>query len=330
MTEKHRLSESYRRNLPARLADRFGRRSFLAGGSVAALTALSSAACGATETAAPSAGESAERIERPGATPNTRFAVNVEMWFGRRPFLEKIQMAADFGFPAIEFWPYAGKPIEEAAALLRERQVAVSQFTAWGFGTKLNHPESDHEDFRRAIEESCDVADLLDCSLFTVVIGNDIPGYSKDEMHAAAIRGLKKVAPLCEKRNKTIIIEPMNPRNHPNHCLYGSTDAINICKAVGSPSVKINWDLYHMQIVEGDLCMRMREGFDYIGYLQLADNPGRHEPGTGEVNYTRVFQEMKQLGYTGFVGLECTPERDDRTAAERVYRADTSSLRSAG
>jgi hydroxypyruvate isomerase len=213
--------------------------------------------------------------------------------------------------------------LEEAARLLKQRNVAVAQFTAWPFGTVLNHPQSDHEDFVKKISESCDVADLLDCSLFTVVIGDNIPGVSKQEMHAAAVRGLKKAAPICQQRNKTIIIEAMNPRNHPGHCLYGSTDAINICKAVGSPNVKINWDLYHMQIVEGDLCMRMREGFEYIGYLQLADNPGRHEPGTGEVNYTRVFREIKQLGYPGYVGLECTPRDDDVSAARRVYLADT-------
>jgi hydroxypyruvate isomerase len=260
--------------------------------------------------------------ERPGATKNTRFAVNVEMWFGRRSFLEKIELAAKFGFPAIEFWPYENKPLKEAAALLKEKQVAVSQFTAWPFGTILNNPESDHEDFYRKIQESCDVADQLDCSLFTVVIGNDIPGVSKADMHAAAIRGLKKAAPVCEQRKKTIIIEPMNPRNHPNHCLYGGDDAVAICKAVNSPSVKINWDLYHMQIVDGDLCMKMREAWDYIGYLQLADNPGRHEPGTGEVNYQRVFREIKALKYAGFVGLECTPESDDLLAAQRVYLAD--------
>jgi hydroxypyruvate isomerase len=260
--------------------------------------------------------------ERPGATKNTRFAVNVEMWFGRKSFLEKIELAAQFGFPAIEFWPYENKPLKEAAALLKEKQVAVSQFTAWPFGTVLNNPKSDHEDFYRKIQESCDVADQLDCSLFTVVIGNDIPGVSKADMHAAAIRGLKKAAPVCEQRKKTIIIEPMNPRNHPDHCLYGGDDAVAICKAVDSPSVKINWDLYHMQIVDGDLCMKMREGWDYIGYLQLADNPGRHEPGTGEVNYQRVFREIKALKYAGYVGLECTPESDDLLAAQRVYMAD--------
>jgi hydroxypyruvate isomerase len=265
----------------------------------------------------------ADEIKQPGKTPNTRFAVNVEMWFGRRSFLEKIRAAADMGFPAIEFWPYENKPIDEAAKLLQDRKVAVAQFTAWGFGTELNHPEFDHAKFERKIAESCDVADRLNCSLFTVVVGNDIPGVSKQEMHAAAIRGLKRVAPICENRKKTIIIEPMNPRDHPKHCLYGSADAIEICKQVGSPSVKINWDLYHMQIVEGDLCMNLREGFDHVGYIQLADNPGRHEPGTGEVNYTRVFQEIKALGYPGFVGLECRPKEGDRIAAERIYRADS-------
>lgn len=260
--------------------------------------------------------------ERPGKTPNTPFAVNVEMWFGRRPFLEKVALAADFGFPAIEFWPYGNKPLQETRQLLKERNMAVAQFTAWGFGKELNHPESDHERFVRTIEESCDVADLLDCKLFTVVIGDNIEGYTKEQMHQAAIRGLKKAAPLCEKRGKVIIIEAMNPRNHPGHCLYGSQDAIKICEAVASESVKINWDLYHMQIVEGDLCMRLREGFSQVGYIQLADNPGRNEPGTGEVNYTRVFQEIRSLDYSGFVGLECVPKETDRLAAARVYHAD--------
>lgn len=296
-----------------------GRRRFLQSATVGA--AAGSLAMAGTSDAADQAADG--DVKQPGKTPNTPFAVNVEMWFGRLSFLEKIKVAAEMGFPAIEFWPYDNKPIAEAAKLLKDLNVAVSQFTAWGFGTKLNNPASDHEDFAQAIAESCDVADTIDCSLFTVVIGNDIPGVTKEEMHAAAVRGLKKVAGLCESRGKTIIIEPMNPRNHPNHCLYGSHDAIAICQAVGSPAVKINWDLYHMQIVEGDLCMRMREGFEYIGYLQLADNPGRHEPGTGEVNYTRVFQEIKSLGYKGFVGLECTPVDGDWRAAQRIHQADS-------
>jgi hydroxypyruvate isomerase len=287
-----------------------------AGGAVFAGLTSQSAASAASSTL------NADEVERPGATRNTRFAVNVEMWFGGKTFLEKIELAAKFGFPAIEFWPWENKPLADAAALLKARKVAVSQFTAWPFGKILNNPSSDHVDFRKKIEQACDVADQLDCSLFTVVIGDNIDGVSKADMHAAAIRGLKSVARLCEDRKKTIIIEPMNPRNHPGHSLYGGADAVAICRAVGSPAVKINWDLYHMQIVDGDLCMKMREAWDHIGYLQLADNPGRHEPGTGEVNYTRVYQEISSLKYAGYVGLECTPLQDDWSAAQRIWQSD--------
>lgn len=306
---------------PQNQSDRFGRRQLLS--AAAAAGALSGVSRSLDASVSPAAANhTIADVERPGATRNTKFAVNVEMWFGGKSFLEKIDLAAKYGFPAIEFWPYENKPVAESAALLKEKKVAVSQFTAWPFGTILNNPKSDHEDFYRKIQESCDIADQYDCKLFTVVVGNDIDGVSKADMHAAAIKGLKKVAKVCEDRKKTIIIEPMNPRNHPGHCLYGGDDAIAICKAVGSPSVKINWDLYHMQIVDGDLCMRMREGWDYIGYLQLADNPGRNEPGTGELNYARVFQEIKSLKYEGYVGLECTPATDDWSAAQRVYKAD--------
>ena len=275
-----------------------------------------------TDAAEPGKRRAAQSVDKPGATPNTSFAVNVEMWFRGKSFLDKILAAHDLGFPAIEFWPHNNKPIEQAAKLLKEKSIDVSQFTAWGFGKELNNPKSDHERFLKAVRESCDVADRLDCRLFTVVVGDNIRGVTKEQMHAAAIEGLKRAAAICEQRGKTIIIEPMNPRNHPGHCLYGSRDAIKICQAVGSDAVKINWDLYHMQIVEGDLTVTMREGWDYIGYLQLADNPGRHEPGTGEIAYTRVFQEIKQLRYQGYVGLECTPKADELAAARRIYAAD--------
>jgi hydroxypyruvate isomerase len=110
--------------------------------------------------------------------------------------------------------------------------------------------------------------------------------------------------------------------DHKGHCLYGSPDAVRICREVGSPMVKINWDLYHMHITEGDLCGRLREGFDQVDYLQLADHPGRNEPGTGEIHYNRVLMEAKKLGYDGFVGLECNPKTTEEAAAMGVYRAD--------
>ena len=268
--------------------------------------------------------EKLPNVERPGRTPNTTFAVNLEMWF-RGNFEGRIQKAAALGFPSVEFWPYQNKNIDAMSSLLRKHGMTVSQFTAWGFGTELNNPRVGAEKFLTAIRESCVVAAKLPgCELFTVVIGDNIPTVSKEEMHAAAVAKIKKSVPLLEKHKKTIIVEPMNPYNHPGHCLYGSKDGIAICEAVGSEWVKLNWDLFNMQRFEGNLIDNMRKGKDYIGYLQLADSPDRHEPGTGEVNYTEVFKAIKALGYKPPVGLECNPADGDVVrAARRVYDADT-------
>jgi hydroxypyruvate isomerase len=144
------------------------------------------------------------------------------------------------------------------------------------------------------------------------------------QMHDNVIAGLKKVGPIAAEHEVMLILEPMNIRvDHKGHCLYGSTDAVRICREVNSKFVKINWDLYHMQISEGDLCGRLKDGFEQVGYLQAADHPGRQEPGTGEIHYNRVFKEAYTLGYRGYIGLECSPSGgDELSAAQRVAAAD--------
>ena len=268
--------------------------------------------------------ESEPEVSMPGRTPHTKFAVNIEMWF-RGPLHERIATVAELGFPAIEFWPHENKDISQLGELLRQHEMTATQFTAWGFGRELNHPALAAERFLSAIETSCAVADELPgCDLFTVVLGDNIDGFSKAEMHAAAIEKIIQAVPILEKHGKTMIIEPMNPYNHPGHCLYGSADGIAICQAIGSEHVKLNWDLFHMQRFEGNLIDNMRTGKDYIGYLQFADSPGRFEPGTGEVNFTNVLQAIHEIGYNRPVGLECLPQGGDtRRAAARVHAADT-------
>ena len=271
------------------------------------------------------AGESSEaELKSIGQTPHTKFAVNVEMWWTRLPFLERIRKTAELGFPAVEFWPWNNKDLPAVAKLCQELNVAVAQFTAWGFRPGLNEPKN-HPAFVEAIREGCRVAKQLDCRMMTVVGGDDVPGMSQAEMHDHIIAGLKLGAPIAEDNDVTLILEPMNIRvDHKGHCLYGSAPTIRICDEVGSSHVKINWDLYHMQITEGDLCGHLNEGFaaKQIGYLQLADHPGRNEPGTGEVHYNRVLQEAQKLGYDYYVGLECRPKGDELTAAKRVAAAD--------
>jgi len=260
-------------------------------------------------------------VSKLGQTPHTKFAVNVEMWWTKLPFLERIRKTAEYGFPAVEFWPYKGKDLGAIAKLTQRLNIEITQFTAWGFTPGMNNPKNEDR-FIATIEEACEVAKRLNCKMMTVVAGNDQKGMTQQQMHTQVIKALRRAAPIAERNKVMLILEPMNIRvDHAGHCLYGSNPAVKICRAVDSEYVKINWDLYHMQITEGDLCGRMRDGFDQIGYLQLADHPGRHEPGTGEIHYNRVLQEAQKLGYRGYVGLECRPT-DELQAAQRVAAAD--------
>jgi hydroxypyruvate isomerase len=258
-----------------------------------------------------------------GKTPHTKFAVNVEMWWRKLPVLDRIRQAAALGFPAVEIWPWQGKDLDAIAALTQELKIDIAQFTAWGFSPGLNDPKN-HDAFVKAVEEGCQAAKKLRCKLMTIVAGDDIPGMSQEKMHENVIAGIKRGAPIAEKHDVTMILEPMNIRvDHKGHCLYGSAPAIRICNAVDSSHVKINWDLYHMHITEGDLCGHLREGFaaGRVGYIQLADHPGRHEPGTGEIHYNRVLKELKALGYAGYVGLELNPT-NELAAARACANAD--------
>lgn len=286
------------------------RRSFLAASAAGGVFALAG---------------SARAADKPGRTKNTKFAVNVEMWWRKeKDFLKRLEAAAALGFPAVEFWPFESKNIPAVAETCQRLGLEVAQFTAWGFKPGLNDPKN-HAAFVEKVEKGCEAAKVLKCKLMTVVAGDDVPGLSQEQMHANVIEGLKKAAPVAERHGVTLILEPMNIRvDHEGHCLYGSAPAIKIVKAVGSKAVKLNWDLYHMHITEGDLCGHLREGFaaDAIAYIQLADHPGRNEPGTGELNYSRVLKELKALKYDGWVGLECVPKRSEAEAARAVYDAD--------
>ena len=289
------------------------RREFL-GGAVLAAGVLSAAAK-----------HRDEKVRLPGRTKHTKFACNIEMWFHReRDYLKRIEGAAKLGYPAIEFWPWQGKNIEAITETCERLNLVVSQFSAWGFKPGLNDPKN-HNQFVETIDKSCEVAKKLKCKLMCVVGGDDIKGLSQQQMHENIITGLKRAVPIAEKNGVTMILEAMNIRvDHKGHCLYGSAPLIRIVKAVDSPALKALWDLYHMHITEGDLCGHLREGFaaKAIAYIQIADHPGRHEPGTGEIHYPRVLKELKNLGYTGYVGLECVPSKSEEEAAWAVHKAD--------
>ena len=203
----------------------------------------------------------------------------------------------------------------------RELNLDVVQFTGW-FGPSLADPAS-HDAFASTMQLAVDLAHRLDAPMFTVVGHAQAAGISHADSISNLAAALETVVPILEDAEKMLILEPFNPVDHQGFFLNGSADALRICRDIDSPSVKINWDLYHMQLTEGNLVANMRDGLDQIGYVQVADVPGRHQPGTGELNYAFIFGAMREMGYSGPIGLECWP--DDN--GERQAIADLVALR---
>jgi hydroxypyruvate isomerase len=262
-------------------------------------------------------------IEKPGRTKHLKYAVNIEMWrFGTDDHVERIRRAAALGFSAVEMWPWRGKDLDQIARVCRETNVEVVQFTGPGWSPKLNDA-TQHDAVFGELEASCEAAHKLGTKMILVLAGNDVKGLTHAQMHQNVVDCLKRCVPICEKNDVTLILEPLNTRvDHKGYCLSTSADAIKICDAVASPRVKLCWDLYHMAIMEGDLCRHVEEAYKHIAYFQLADNPGRNDPGTGEVNYNRVMRAAWELGYRGAVGLEFTPIGSEHEAAVRVAAID--------
>ncbi len=294
--------------------NQFDRRSLLTAGAVI-LTAGASASAQKPPT-------QSIRGEIPLKNTKTHFAANLEMWWGNLPFTDRIREAKACGFTAFEFWPWRGKDLDAIAVAMKETGMVCSQFTAWGFVPGMNDAKN-HDHFEQEIKDSIVAAKKLGVKLMCVVAGNDIAGVSQEAMHDTVIVALKRVAKIAEDNDVKLLLEPMNIRvDHKGHCLYGSAPAIKIVRAVGSTHVKILWDLYHMHITEGDLCGHLKEGIKELAYVQIADHPGRNEPGTGEIHYNRVLNELSNLDYSGYVGVECTPSIPELDATRAVAFAD--------
>ncbi|MEM6473499.1 MAG: TIM barrel protein [Planctomycetota bacterium] len=247
----------------------------------------------------------------------TKFSANMALWYGGRkaPMLEKIEKAHADGFDAIEFWAYGNEDIDAIAAKCKELDMKVVNFTAWG--KSLTSGENTDE-FEAGIKDAISVAKKLDVKKMTVVGHRWAKGVSEEDQIKHYTAALKRVAPLCEDAGVMIIIEPFNPVDHGKNLLNGSQLAVKICREVDSPMIKINWDFYHMQLSEGALITYLERGFDQLGYLQLADTPGRHQPGTGELNYKAILKAAHDLGYRGYVGVECRPKGSEQEAIQEL------------
>lgn len=242
-----------------------------------------------------------------------RFAPNLTMLYNESPFLERFARAAAAGFTAVEFlFPY-----EYGAAAIRDRirdlglQVVLFNINPgdWSAGERgvLGNPARTAY-FRQSMQEALEYAAEFGCPRIHTMIGNRIAGLSIEAQRQCALENLAWAAPLAAQAGVTLLIEPLNATDMPAYLIQSTADAMQIVRGANHPAVKLQYDVYHAQMTEGNLINTMTALLPSIGHIQISDAPGRHQPGTGEINYPAIFNALERLAYQGFIGLEYRPD----------------------
>lgn len=247
--------------------------------------------------------------------PPLRFSVCVEMLFKDKPFEQRLEYVADLGFPAFEFWGRQGKDMNITLALKMALRLEVGAFL--GSASSLVDP-AQRPQFLSDITRSAALAFDLSCANLIVTSGPALPDVPREVQQATMIETLKQAAETAADADVVLVLEPLNLFDHPGTYLTSSDEGFAIVRAVNSPHVKLCFDCYHQQISEGNLTQRIVDNLDLIGHIHVADVPGRHEPGTGEINYEHIFGVLREQGYKGYVGLEYIPRVDDIASLKAV------------
>jgi 2-dehydrotetronate isomerase len=241
-----------------------------------------------------------------------RFAANLSMMYTEHAFLDRFAAAARDGFRAIEYlFPY-DHAVAELKARLDAHGLAQALFNAppgdWAAGERgLASLPGREDDFRRGLDTALEYARVLGNDKLHVMAGLVAPHVEPGRQRDRYLRNLAHAADTARADGVTILIEPINPRDMPGYFLNRQDDAQAICREIGAPNLKVQFDCYHCQIVEGDLAMKLRRDIAGIGHVQIAGVPERHEPDLGELNYPYLFALLDALGYDGWIGCEYRP-----------------------
>ncbi len=249
--------------------------------------------------------------------PPLRFALCLDTLFKDRLFEQRIEYVADLGFPAFEFWTRQGKDMNITLALKMALRLEVSAFI--GSEASLVDP-AQRAQFLTEINRSAALAVDLACNNLIVSSGPALPNVPRDEQRAQLVEALCAAAETAADADVVLALKPLNLVDHPASFLSSSDEGFAIVREVNNPHVRLCFNCYDQQISEGNLTQRLTQNLDLIGHVQVADVPGHHEPGTGEINYEHIFGVLREIGYRGFVGLEYDP-LVDVTASLRAVRA---------
>ncbi len=241
-----------------------------------------------------------------------KFAANLTMLFNEVPFLDRFERAEKAGFDAVEFlFPYA-YPVAEIRHRLDANglQLVLHNLPAgdWDAGERgiACHPERKSE-FREGVGKAIAYATTLGVSQVNCLAGKAPPDVSEAALRVTFVENLHFAAAALKQAGLRLLIEPINTFDIPGFYLHRSIQALAILDEVGADNAFLQYDIYHAQRMEGELAATMQKHLARIGHIQLADNPGRHEPGTGEINYPFLFAHLDRIGYAGWIGCEYKP-----------------------
>lgn len=244
-----------------------------------------------------------------------RFSANVSILFKEAPFLERFGRAAEVGFSAVEFWWPSQEDLGEVEAAIRASNLDVALFNfdagdmPAGERGLVSDPAREAQ-FRENVPVALDLARRLGCRRMNVLVGHEKEGMSREDQLDLARRNVASAADEAQSAGVMVMVEAVNTFENGPYLLHTTEQAVEFVKSVGRENVKIQHDLYHMQRMEGNLVANLRTHIGWIGHVQIADSPGRGEPGTGEIHYPFVLAELEKLGYDGHVGLEYNPGGD--------------------
>ena len=241
-----------------------------------------------------------------------RFAANLTMMFTEVPFLDRFERAAKAGFGAVEFlFPYAW-PTAEIRARLQANGLTLVLHNLpagdWDAGERgiACHPDRVAE-FREGVEAAIQCAKALGVPRLNCLAGKQPAGVPEAQLRATLVGNLRHAAARLADEGLQLLVEPINRFDIPGFFMHRTDQALQLLDEVGAPNAFVQYDVYHAQRTEGEIAATLQKHLARIGHVQIADNPGRHEPGTGEISYPFLFRHLDRIGYAGWIGCEYKP-----------------------
>jgi hydroxypyruvate isomerase len=245
------------------------------------------------------------------------FPLSVMLWTVHpdSPFEQRLETVAEAGYRAVELVHEFDKWADDdfRRANQKKRSLGITFDATAGVWKGIADPWA-RDGFLADLTSFFPAAAKLECSAIIVLSGDRVEGLSHEAQHQACIETLKRAADLAAKQNVTLLLENIDPEENPKYFLTSVTEGFEIVRKVDHPHVKFLYDFYHEQIAEGNLTEKLEKNIDYVGLVHIADVPGRHQPGTGEINYSNIVRKLAELHYDRYAAMEFVPSGDTMTA----------------